>query len=147
MIYQGKARAPVREAILHCAAVKTGKWKGAHPFEVFAEVNRWHRDRGFSNGFGYHGLIMPDGGFYAGRPLDMIGAHCQGRNTGTLGILLVESREITEVGQFDDWFTLAQRDALKRLLASLTGIDRVSGHNDWANRLCPGFKVRSADWL
>lgn len=149
MYYHGKNKTPVREVVLHCAAIKTGQFSGLTPFEVFATVNRWHIERGFRSGFGYHGLVMPDGIFYRGRPFDMIGAHVRGENVGTLGFLLVESREVTRVGDFLDWFELPQRQTLLGLLASLKklGIERVSGHNDYAAKLCPGFRVKTTDWL
>lgn len=147
MIYQGKARHPVREVVLHCAAVSTGYFKGYTPFAVFSAVNRWHHERGFKNGFGYHGLFMPDGTFYGGRPFYMIGAHCVDHNRGTVGFLLVESRKIEAVGEFADYFTEAQAQSLLCKISDLPGITRVSGHNDYANRLCPGFKVQSRDWL
>ena len=94
MFYHGKARVPVREVVLHCAAIRTGQFDGLSPFQIFATVNRWHTERGFKHGFGYHGLITPRGVFYKGRPFDMIGAHVVGRNVGTLGFLLVESKQI-----------------------------------------------------
>lgn len=147
MIYQGKARHPVREAILHCAAIPTGFFKGQRPFQVFATINRWHIERGFKC-FGYHGLFMPDGTFYSGRPFDQIGAHVIGHNAGTLGFLLIESRKIDHAfGSFEDWFTEAQRLALREKLASIDGLTKVSGHNDYAPKLCPGFFVETADWL
>lgn len=147
MIYQGKARVPVREAVLHCAAIKTGQFKHMRPFQVFATINQWHTERGFKNGFGYHGLFMPDGEFYEGRPFEMIGAHVLGHNAGTLGFLLIESREITQMGVFDDYFTARQALALQARLRTIPGLQKVSGHNDYAPKLCPGFKVRSEDWL
>lgn len=147
MFTHGKNSTPVREVILHCAAIKTGQFKNMRPFQVFATINKWHTERGFKNGFGYHGLIMPDGWFYSGRPYSMIGAHCIGKNTGALGFLLIESREITHVGQFDDWFTQAQAARLRNLLGSIPGLEKVSGHNDYAPKLCPGFKVKTEDWL
>lgn len=146
MIYQGKARDLVTEVILHCAAVPTGYFDGQSAYQVFNAISRWHRERGFS-GFGYHGLIMPDGHWYEGRPFDRIGAHVIGHNAGTLGFLLIESREITRIGQFEDWFTRAQRLALQARLRVIPGIEKVSGHNDYAPKLCPGFKVKSDDWL
>lgn len=147
MITHGKSRAPVREAVLHCAAIKSGQFKGQTALEIYATVNRWHRQRGFRNGFGYHGLFMPSGSFVSGRPYTAIGAHVAGRNTGTLGFLLIESREITRIGDFSDWFTEAQRVALKRHLAAIDGLITVTGHNDHANKLCPGFRVKTSDWL
>lgn len=151
---QGAAKYPVREVILHCAAIRSGQFDGYTPFAVFNTVNRWHHQRGFANGFGYHGLFMPDGTFYSGRPFAMIGAHCIERNRGSLGFLLIESREIkfakgktAEDYTFEDWFTPSQADALKRRLATIPGLHTVSGHNDYAKKLCPGFKVKTADWL
>ncbi len=147
MILQGKSRVPVREVVLHCAAIPTGYFDGQRPFQVFATINRWHTERGFTNGFGYHGLFMPDGQFYEGRPFTMIGAHVIGHNSGTLGFLLIESRKITQIGDFDDWFTRQQELSLKARLRVLPGIETVSGHNDYAPKLCPGFKVQTQDWL
>ena len=147
MFKHGSSRTPVREAILHCAAINTGQFSHMRAFQVFATINRWHTERGFTNGFGYHGLIMPDGAYYPGRPYSMVGAHCAGRNTGTLGFLLIESRKIDRIGVFEDWFTEAQRRSLCNVLKGVPGLLRVSGHNDHAARLCPGFKVKSDDWL
>ncbi|RWR50258.1 hypothetical protein EOW66_14710 [Sinirhodobacter huangdaonensis] len=147
MILQGKARAPVREVVLHCAAIRTGQFAHMGPFQVFATVNRWHTERGFKHGFGYHGLFMPDGTWYSGRPFTMTGAHVLGHNTGTLGFLLIESQQVTHIGRFDDWFTAAQAQAVKAKLREIDGIKQVSGHNDYAPKLCPGFHVESGDWL
>lgn len=146
MIFQGKARYPVREVILHCAAVATGYFKGQSPLQIFTTINRWHRERGFRS-FGYHGLITPEGVFYPGRPFDQIGAHVAGHNLGTLGFLLIESREVESIGDFADWFTPEQAQALRAKLATIPGIEKVSGHNDYAAKMCPGFYVKSDDWL
>lgn len=138
---------PVREVVLHCAAIKTGQFKGMTPLRVFSTINRWHTERGFKNGFGYHGFVMPDGSLHAGRPLDMIGAHVLGHNRGTFGLLLIESFEIDRLGQFSDWFTQAQAHAVRGWLRDLGSIEKVTGHNDYAAKLCPGFHVNSSDWL
>lgn len=147
MIFQGNAQYPVREAVLHCAAIKTGQFKGWSAFQVFSEINRWHIKRGFKSGFGYHGLFMPDGTYYGGRPWSVIGAHVSGHNRGTLGFLMIESREITHMGEFEDWFTTDQRLAVAAQLREIDGLWKVSGHNDYAPKLCPGFRVHTKDWL
>lgn len=146
MIFQGSNRYPVTEAVLHCAAINTGQFKGWSPYQIFLEINRWHKQRGFA-GFGYHGLITPEGDFYMGRPYTVIGAHCIERNRGSVGFLLIESKKIDRIGTFDDWFTPAQRERLQWQLSVIPGLTRVSGHNDYAAKLCPGFKVKTADWL
>jgi N-acetylmuramoyl-L-alanine amidase len=148
MILQGKAKYPVTEVILHCAAIKRGQFDRMSAFQVFETVHRWHRERGWRNGFGYHGLIMPSGEFYRGRPYEMIGAHCIERNRGSLGFLLIESEEITKEnapGAFEDFYTPSQDYRLRAVLRSLPGIRKVSGHNEYASKLCPGFSV--PDWL
>ena len=146
MIYQGNARYPVKEAVLHCAAIRTGQFDGMRAFQVFATINRWHRERGFAS-FGYHGLFMPDGSFYSGRPYSQIGAHCIERNRGTLG-LLIESRKITGIADDPrEWFNGFQLDECGRFLRKIPGLEKVSGHNDYAPKLCPGFKVKTDDWL
>ena len=142
-----QGRVPVSEVVLHCAAVPTGFFNDSSPFEVFSTVNRWHHERGFLNGFGYHGLVMPDGRFYAGRPQSMIGAHVVGHNVGSLGLLLIESKAVDELREFEDFFTNAQREAARLWISSIPQIVKVSGHNDYAPKLCPGFKVQSSDWL
>lgn len=146
MILQGKAKTPVKEAILHCAAINTGQFSHMGAFQVFATIDRWHRERGFRC-FGYHGLFMPDGTFYSGRPFDQIGAHVIGHNTGTLGFLLIESKKIDQIRDYDAYFTMRQRLAVKAKLAHIPGLQKVSGHNDYAAKLCPGFKVHSLEWL
>jgi N-acetylmuramoyl-L-alanine amidase len=146
MIFQGSKRVPVHEVILHCAAVPTAFFDGQRAVQVFSTINRWHKERGFA-GFGYHALVMPDGACFPGRPYDKIGAHVIGHNTGTIGVLLIESRQIDRIGDFDDWFTDHQWIATRSLIRAIPGISKVSGHNDYAPKLCPGFKVRSNDWL
>lgn len=159
MIHQGQARTPVRELILHCAAINTGQFNGMSAFQVFSIINQWHLQGGrkgggylppFKHGFGYHGLIMPDGTFYKGRPFEMIGAHTKGHNTGSLGFLLIESKKITEIGEFRDYYTTRQRIVLKAMIEDLArshGLERVSGHNDYAKKLCPGFLVYDHEWM
>lgn len=161
MILQGKAKTPVTEVVLHCTGIKSlVQFQDASPFQIFATVNQWHIERGFKNGFGYHGLIMPSGAWYKGRPFEMVGAHVMGHNQGTLGFLLIERKPIRAPDgvneaawllerEFSDWYTEAQRRTLRWLLADLAskGVTKVSGHNDYAPKLCPGFKVQSDEWL
>lgn len=146
MIYQGSNRYPVTEAVLHCAAINTGQFDGYTPQAILNAVKRWHLQRNFKRE-GYHVLCIPDGGLYMWRPFDMQGAHVIEANRGTLGILMIESRKITKVGEFSDWFTDAQRDSVRALLRNLPCITKVSGHNDYAAKLCPGFKVKTSYWL
>ena len=153
MILQGKAKYPVREAIIHTAATP-GSWAdGKSVNEMVAEIDRWHKDRGWK-GIGYHRVIAPDGSIGVGRSLYEIGAHVKERNRGTIGICLIPAKgainRATTMGRFDDWYTPAQKAALQSYLselAELMELKWVTGHNAYAPKLCPGFWVEKEPWL
>ena len=139
----------VNEVILHCAALNQAQLKQfsqMNAVQIKAEIDAWHRARKF-NGFGYHGLFMPSGQFLEGRPFTTQGAHVVERNRGSIGFLMIESQEILKMGKFEDFFTEMQRKAVQAKIKEIPGIKWVTGHNDYANKLCPGFKVKDEDWL
>jgi N-acetylmuramoyl-L-alanine amidase len=146
-ILQGKAGYQVREVILHTSATN-GDWHdGKTVDQMRAEIDRWHRvDRGWRK-IGYHAVIAPDGSFAQGRAFTEIGAHVAERNRGTIGICMIPVATILKMGNFEDFYTPAQRSAVRNLIKTLPGILWVTGHNDYAPKLCPGFKVQDADWL
>lgn len=149
MIYQGRASYAVQEAILHTSATP-GCWhQGKTASQMRDEIHRWHRARGW-RGIGYHRVIAPDGTIAVGRSLWEVGAHCKERNRGTVGICLIPVNDHRGIGQFQDYFTEAQRSSLRHYLAELgqmTDLKWVTGHNQYARKECPGFIVRSEDWL
>ena len=139
----------VNEVVLHCAALNQSQLKQfskMNAVQIKAEIDVWHRAREF-NGFGYHGLFMPSGQFLEGRPYTTQGAHVVERNRGSIGFLMIESQEILKMGKFENFFTEMQRQAVRQKIKELPGIKWVTGHNDYANKLCPGFKVKYEDWL
>lgn len=136
---------PINEIIIHCTATRPEWWAGKSPAEKVAEVRRWHtRDRGWSD-IGYHYLIDRDGTVMSGRPVTRIGAHVQGHNTGTIGVSLFGGHGSAETDDFSDNFTPAQEAALRRLLdelqARFPAVRKISGHNEYAAKACPGFSV------
>jgi N-acetyl-anhydromuramyl-L-alanine amidase AmpD len=98
--------------------------------------NKW-RD------IGYHFVIRRNGAVENGRPVDQIGAHCEGHNTGTIGICMVGG--ISETNRPENNFTPAQFESVQLLINSLKerfpSIIKLSGHNDYANKACPSFNV------
>lgn len=130
----------VAHAILHCLAIPTDFYKHRSAEEFVRIVRGWHKEKGFSD-IGYHYLVMPDGTFAAGRPLSLDGAHTLGWNKNTLGIVLVEHTRITRIASAETWFSQPQL-ATARMLIRRHGITKVTGHNDHAAKLCPGFKVK-----
>lgn len=134
----------IDEIIIHCAATRP-EWMEGHPTVAkVREIDRWHRGLGWS-GIGYHYVIDRDGTVADGRPLERTGAHVQGHNTGTIGICLLGGHGSSKDDQFSDHFTALQDKALRALVTKLhrqfPGIQRVSGHNQYANKACPGFFV------
>ena len=145
MIFQGAARYPVTEIILHCADTRP-EWMAGHPHaEKVAEIRRWHvQQRGWRD-FGYHWIIDRDGAIAPGRRETEIGAHVEGHNRGTIGICLLGGYGASADDPFEKNFIAAQASAVKRLIADIKGwtvIGRGSGHNDYAAKAGPGFKVK-----
>jgi len=126
----------IDKIILHCAATPEGR-------DVKTEtIKSWHvKGRGWSD-IGYHYVIELDGSVVDGRPLDRIGAHTKGHNTGSIGICYVGGMDKNKTPK--DTRTEAQRDAMDNLIASLQ--DRfpkatIHGHNEFAAKACPSFDV------
>lgn len=147
MIYQGSARHPVTEIVVHCAATLPD-WMAGRPLaEKRAEIRRWHLARGWRD-LGYHWLIDRDGAIMAGRAETEIGAGVVGHNQGVIHICLIGGHGSAATDYFEGHFTGAQDITLRQQIAGIaarTRIQRVSGHNEWAAKACPGFFV--PDWL
>lgn len=134
----------IDEIIVHCTATRPDWWQGKTTAEKVAEVKLWHtRDRNWKN-IGYHYLIDRDGTVAKGRPVEQVGAHCRGHNAGTIGVALFGGHGSSERDKFSDHFTVEQNRALRELLADLSdtyGIKKITGHNQYAAKACPGFDV------
>ena len=136
---------PLNEIIVHATATRPDWWSTRTTAQKVAEVKRWHvQDRGWSD-IGYHFLIDRDGKVVAGRPLQTVGAHTQGHNTGTIGISLFGGHGSAATDAFFENYTPQQdkalRDLITHLRASYPTITKVSGHNEYAAKACPGFNV------
>ena len=140
---QGEKGYPVTEIVLHCSATQNDWMSGKSVEEKRAEIDRWHKARGW-RGFGYHWLIDRDGHVIAGRPESMIGAHVKGHNAGTIGICLVGGATSAASDRFEENFTKEQRAAtwhMIRAISKRADIQKVTGHNRYAAKACPGFEA------
>lgn len=135
---------PINGIIVHCTATRPTWMDGKPLADKIAEVRRWHvKDRGWSD-IGYHFLIDRDGKVGVGRPIEKVGAHTQGHNTGTIGISLFGGWDSASTDKFLENFTLGQEEALLHLIADLRqkyGRLTLAGHNNFASKACPGFNV------
>lgn len=137
---------PINEIIIHCTATRADWWATRSTAQKVAEIKRWHvEDRGWKD-IGYHFLIDRNGKVVTGRPIEQVGAHVQGHNTETIGISLFGGHGSAETDQFSQHFTPEQDAALRDLISQLctrfVSIRKISGHNEYAAKACPGFNVR-----
>jgi peptidoglycan hydrolase-like protein with peptidoglycan-binding domain len=148
ILRQGSRGHLVNEIVMHCSATPRSWMIGATFHERFEEIRRWHMQERKWRDIGYHWVIDRDGSVLSGRSESEIGAHVVERNAGTVGICLIGGHGSSSRDRFEDHFTAAQDDAARRLIAEIrarAGIVRVSGHNEYANKACPGFIV--SEWL
>jgi hypothetical protein len=152
MIKQGSAGYVVNEVCLHTSATKTGWYSDKVVSEMRDEIRGWHVNaRGWKD-IGYHYVIAPDGSIAFGRPETVIGAGVEGHNRGVIHICMIPVKTIAKMGKFADFYTEAQRITVRDMLLNIEkavgrGKLTVTGHNDYANKLCPGFKVVKEVWL
>lgn len=143
----------IDETIIHCTVTRPDWREGQTTAERVAEVKRWHTDpepkgRGWRD-IGYHKLIDRDGTVFDGRPISEMGAHCRGRNANSIGIALFGGHGSSANDPFSKNFTPEQDNALRNLIRELRATYgdhlKVSGHNEYAAKECPGFRVKN--WL
>lgn len=136
---------PITEIIVHCSATRPEWMQGQTLWAKRQEIKRWHVEGNGWRDIGYHWLIDRDGQTVAGRPVEQVGAHVRGHNTGTIGVCLIGGHGSSETDQFSEHFTAAQDKALRSMIAGLRKqhptIKTISGHNEYAAKACPGFSV------
>ena len=124
--------------VVHCTANRAGSALR------LADIDRYHRSLGWI-GCGYHYVIPTDGTIEAGRPEEMVGAHCKHHNRHSIGVAYVGG--LAKEGRTPcDTRTEAQRVALRKLLEELHRRypkALIVGHGDLdpLKRDCPGFDV------
>lgn len=102
-----------------------------------ARMHEWHLANGWA-GLGYHFVIRKDGTIEAGRPMDTVGAHCQGENDHTVGINIVGNFMEAEPETVQLMSAARLIAALGREYRIVPGADTVFGHRDFNATLCPG---------
>lgn len=150
MIKHGRQRVPVNEICLHTSATPGDWYVGKSVEGMTDEIRRWHMKQRRWQDIGYHRVISPDGNLGIGRSIYKPGAGVKGHNQGVIHICLIPHVTHDGIKQFSDYFTREQRIALIRYfyeLDKITPIERITGHNEFANKECPGFRVNDTWWL
>jgi peptidoglycan hydrolase-like protein with peptidoglycan-binding domain len=144
MILQGSKGYPVHEIVVHCSATRPEWMAGRGLADQVAEIRHWHVDGNGWNDIGYHWLIGRDGQLMSGRSETTIGAGVAGHNAGVIHICLIGGFGSAETDPFNRNFTSRQDLALRQQIEGIsmrTKITRISGHNEYAAKACPGFNV------
>ena len=121
--------------VIHCSAVKPDQQSSA------AQIDSWHRQRGFKFGIGYHYVIRRDGTLEMGRPEYMVGAHCKNHNQHSIGVCYEGG--LNARGDPADTRTPQQRETMRQLINELR--ERypkaivVGHHNLNPLKACPCF--------
>ncbi len=142
-ITQGRAKHPVKFGCIHCSATRA-TWMDGRPIQdKKAEIKRWHLDRQWKD-IGYHWLIDRDGSFIKGRNENVIGAGVKGHNRGVIHVCLLGGHGSSATDLPLDNFTEPQMAKLREIMGQIekrTGPLKWTGHNEHANKACPGFSV------
>ena len=134
-----KSKRTITEIIVHCTATPEGK-----DYTV-DDIRQWHKERGWSD-IGYHYVIDRRGHILAGRDVDIIGAHCEGHNAHSIGVVYIGGVSALN-GKPKDTRTLSQKASLIRCLTELKSIypqAKIYGHCDFTkSKPCPCFDAKT----
>jgi hypothetical protein len=121
--------------IIHCSAVRPNQKSGVK------EIDRWHRAKGWKYGCGYHFVVRRDGTVETGRPMEIIGAHCEHHNAHSIGICYEGGLDAE--GHPTDTRTFLQKRVMRALLEELHAKFPnaiIAGHNVfYPMKACPCF--------
>ena len=137
-----KSKRTITEIIVHCTATPEGK-----DYTV-EDIRKWHtakppQGRGWSD-IGYHYVIDRKGHILPGRDVDTIGAHCDGHNAHSIGVVYIGGVSALN-GKPKDTRTLAQKAGLIRCLTELKRIypqAKIYGHCNFSSKECPCFDAK-----
>ena len=126
----------IKELIVHCSATPEGK-----DYSIDT-IRQWHLQRGFSD-IGYHYVIYRDGSIHIGRDESIIGAHCTGHNTNSIGVCYIGGCA-SDGKTPKDTRTLQQKESLLSLLKTLKikyPNAKIYPHYKFAAKACPSFNA------
>jgi N-acetylmuramoyl-L-alanine amidase len=123
----------IKEIIVHCTATPEGR------AETVESIRNMHKSQGWSD-IGYHYLVYLDGSIHVGRDVNIVGSHCVGHNTYSIGVCYVGG--VDKKLQPKDTRTQAQKKALLDVLKKLKTMypkAKIVGHRDYSSKACPSF--------
>ena len=133
-----QSKRTIKEIIVHCTATPEGR------VETVQSIRNMHKAKGWSD-IGYHYLIGLNGECWEGRNVNLIGAHCEGHNSNSIGVCYVGG--VDKKMQAKDTRTEKQKYALVALLKDLRKLypkAKIYGHHDFnKGKSCPCFDAKN----
>ena len=133
-----QSKRTINEIIVHCTATPEVR------IETVQSIRNMHKAKGWSD-IGYHYLIGLNGERWEGRNVNLIGAHCEGHNSNSIGVCYVGG--VDKKMQAKDTRTEKQKDALVALLKDLRKLypkAKIYGHHDFnKGKSCPCFDAKN----
>lgn len=133
-----QSKRTIKEIIVHCTATPEGR------IETVQSISNMHKAKGWSD-IGYHYIIGLNGECWEGRNVNLIGAHCEGHNSNSIGVCYVGG--VDKKMQAKDTRTEKQKDALVALLKDLSKLypkAKIYGHHDFnKGKSCPCFDAKN----
>ena len=77
----------INKIIVHCSDSPAGRNDKA------ADIDRWHKEKGWKKKIGYHYVVDLDGKIEKGREDWEVGAHCKGQNLHSIGVCYIGGGE------------------------------------------------------
>lgn len=132
-------RKKTTQIIVHCSATPEGR------DYTIDTIRKWHTSPPNNwEDIGYHYVIYRDGTIHVGRKENLVGAHCVGHNSYSIGICYIGGCA-SDGKTSKDTRTVEQKEALKKLIKSLKKkypAATVHGHNEFSAKDCPCFNAR-----
>jgi len=141
-----KSKRRIDYIIVHCTATREGQDM------TVEDIRRQHKKQGWSD-IGYQYVIYRDGSLHLGRNVDIAGAHAEGYNAHSIGVVYVGGLENDPKKEYKelkakDTRTDAQKAALLSLLMDLRKLyptAKIIGHRDVdrKGKACPSFDAKT----
>jgi N-acetyl-anhydromuramyl-L-alanine amidase AmpD len=130
MVVANRELSDIKEIIIHCSATDNPD------LDNVEAIRKMHLDKGWSD-IGYHIFIDKRGRVFNGRPLDKVGAHCQGHNKNSIGICVSGNKKFTEEQFVALWGVVKRFMDRYRILGK-----NVLPHNYYnIYKTCPNFDL------
>lgn len=136
-----KSTRTITDIIVHCTATIEGKNK------TVAEIRKQHKAQGWSD-IGYHYVIYLDGSIHEGRDVNLVGAHVNGHNAHSIGVVYVGGLDKNKKAK--DTRTPKQKEALLKLLKELKvkyPMAKIKGHRDYSPDKNGDGIISPCEWI